>query len=67
MSRRPTAEADDLEAALERVGALQLSVGLVILIGEELEKRGRVTLTTGEDSIGSQFVALMAHLRSHRG
>lgn len=57
----------DLEAALELAGPMQFCVGLVIIIGEEVERHGRVVLTNGEDSIGSQFVELMRELRKAAG
>jgi hypothetical protein len=55
---------EEFRQALERVGPIQLCVGLVIALGEEIEKRGQVTLTSDEASIGSQFVEMVRHLRT---
>ncbi len=57
--------ATPLEMVLKEVPAAQLCAGLVIVIAELLEAKGRVVLTADEESIGPQFVELARYLRGH--
>lgn len=57
------AEKDELHTALQLAGPMQLCVGMVLVLAQEIEKHGRIVLTADADSIGSQFVEMARHLR----
>lgn len=55
---------DSLEEALKQATPAHLCVGMVMLLAEELETRGKIVLTADEDSVGAQLVELVRHMRA---
>lgn len=55
---------ESLEEALKQTSLVNLCVGLVVVLAEQIESNHRVVLTSDADSLGGQFLEILRHVRS---